>query len=146
MTLYFEDFEEGAVLIADECVADRDEMIDYAQKNDPLPFHVDEEAAKKYPYGGLIASGGYTVSLWYRSGIRLMKDIAFLGGSEWHVKFLLPVRPRDRLRTEVRIVNKRRSSKPGRGYVATSQKILNQENQVVFTCDVTWTVATRSSA
>src|SRR5215467_417850 len=81
MKMYFEDLEVGAVFRGDECVADKDEMLEYARKNDPSPFHVDEEAAKNSPYGGLIASAGYTVTLWYRCGIPILGSIAFLGGS-----------------------------------------------------------------
>ena len=95
-------------------------MLQYALKNDPSPFHVDEEAAKNSPYGGLIASGGYTVTLWYRSQIPILAKVAFLGGSEWHIKLPLPVRPRDTLRTEITLMGKRPSSKPGRGYVPTT--------------------------
>jgi acyl dehydratase len=143
MKMYFEDLEEGTVFRGDECVADRDEMLEYARKNDPSPFHVDEEAARNSPYGGLIASAGYTVTLWYRSGIPILGSIAFLGGFEWHIKLPLPVRPGDRLRAEMEIVGKKQSSKPGRGYVTTSQKILNQDSQAVFTCEVVWMVATK---
>ena len=80
MKKHFEDLEHGAVFWGDECEVDKEEMLQYALKNDPLPFHTDEEAAKASPYGGLIASGGYTVTLWYRSCIRLFADMAFLGG------------------------------------------------------------------
>jgi hypothetical protein len=52
MKLYFEDLEEGAVFRGDECVVDREEMLEYARKNDPLPFHLDEEAAKSSLFGG----------------------------------------------------------------------------------------------
>jgi len=143
MKMYFEDLEEGTVFRGDECVADRDEMLEYARKNDPSPFHVDEEAARNSPYGGLIASAGYTVTLWYRSGIPISRSLAFLGGFEWHIKLPLPVRPGDRLHTEVEIRNKKPSSKPGRGYVTTSQKILNQDSQVVFTCECVLMIATK---
>jgi hypothetical protein len=44
-------------------------------------------------------------------------------------------------RGEIR--SKKPSSKPGRGYVTTLQKILNQESQAVFTCEVVWMIATR---
>ena len=50
--LYFEDLEEGAVYWGAECLVDRAEMIDYAQKNDPMPMHIDEQAATTSPYGG----------------------------------------------------------------------------------------------
>jgi acyl dehydratase len=143
MKMYFEDLDEGTVFRGDECVADKDEMLDYARKNDPSPFHLDEEAAKNSPYGGLIASAGYTVTLWYRSAIPILASIAFLGGFEWHIKLPLPVRPGDRLHTEVKIRNKKPSSKPGRGYVTAVHRIFNQDSQVVFTCEVVWMIATK---
>ena len=40
MKMYFEDLEEGTVFRGDECVADRDEMLEYARKNDPSPLPV----------------------------------------------------------------------------------------------------------
>lgn len=46
MKKHFEDLEQGAVFWGDECEVDKEEMLQYALKNDPLPFHTDEEAAK----------------------------------------------------------------------------------------------------
>ena len=146
MKMYFEDLEEGRVFRGDECIADKEEMLDYARKNDPSPFHLDEEAARNSPYGGLIGSGGYTVTLWYRSCIPILGSIAFLGGFEWHITLPLPVRPGDRLHTEVEILSKKASSKPGRGYVTTLHRILNQDSHVVFSCEVVWMVATKPRA
>ena len=146
MKMYFEDLEEGVVFRGDVCVADKEEMLDYARKNDPSPFHVDEEAARNSPYGGLIASGGYTVMLWYRSAIPILASIAFLGGFEWHIKLPRAVRPGDRLHTEVEILSKKPSSKPGRGYVTTLHKVLNQDSQAVFLCEVVWMIATKPRA
>jgi acyl dehydratase len=146
MKMYFEDLKEGAVFRGDGCVADKEEMLDYARKNDPSPFHVNEEAARNSPYGGLIASGGYTVMLWYRSAIPIIASIAFLGGFEWHIKLPRPVRPGNRLHTEVEILSKKPSSKPGRGYVTTLHKVLNQDSQAVFLCEVVWMIATKPRA
>jgi acyl dehydratase len=53
----FEDLAEGSVFWGPEVMADADEMVAYARKYDPWPFHVDAEAAKQTPFGGLIASG-----------------------------------------------------------------------------------------
>lgn len=47
---------------SEETIVDREEMLAYNRRNDPWPFHVDEAAAARTPYGGLIASGRYTVS------------------------------------------------------------------------------------
>jgi hypothetical protein len=58
-----------------ECVANQTEMIEYALKNDPLPMHIDEQAARTSPYGALIASSGFTISLWFRSSIPIARWI-----------------------------------------------------------------------
>lgn len=42
----------------------RDEIVRFARAYDPQPFHVDEEAARGSPFGGLIASGWHTVCVW----------------------------------------------------------------------------------
>lgn len=49
MKQYFEDLQEGTVFRGNECIVDREEMLQWALKNDPSPIHVDEEAAKNSP-------------------------------------------------------------------------------------------------
>ncbi len=46
-SIYFEDLEEGAVRWGSEQLADREEMLAYARRNDPWPFHLDDAAAKR---------------------------------------------------------------------------------------------------
>ena len=65
--VYFEDLVDGRTYWGTECVADKEEMLKYARKNDPWPFHADEEEAKKSGFGGIIASAGYSLTLGYRS-------------------------------------------------------------------------------
>ena len=130
--IYWEDLEEGRVFWGDAVTVDKDEMLDYAKRNDPQPFHLDEEAAKATPFGGLIASAGYTVTLWYRSGKPILTSLAFLGGFEWLIKLPAPVRANDRLRVRVDVIGKKASSKHDRGYVASFHEILNQDEAVVF--------------
>jgi acyl dehydratase len=131
------------VFWGDTVTADPEEMLDYARRNDPLPFHLDENAAKASLFGGLIASGEYTVTLWYRSLIPIVTKLAFLAGFDWLIKMPAPVRPNDRLRVKVEIKNKRASSKPGRGYVTVFEEMFNQDDTVVFSCELTWMLATR---
>ena len=40
----------------------RDEVLDFARKFDPQPFHLDDEAAKGSIFGRLVASGVHTFS------------------------------------------------------------------------------------
>jgi len=44
--------------------------VEFAQRFDPQPFHVDPEAAKASPFGGLIASGWHTTALFMGMFVR----------------------------------------------------------------------------
>lgn len=146
--VYFEDLRPGDVFWGDEALVDPEEMLAYNRKNDPWPFHVDDEAAKQSPFGGLIASGGYTITLMYRSlnGVYNNADMrwAFLGGFDWKLKFVSPVRPGDRLRTRMTIQNVRPSAKGGRGVVNVLNESLNHKDEVVMSVDVVCLVAGKS--
>jgi len=141
--IHWNDLEEGAVFWGDTVTVNPEEMLEYARRNDPQPFHLDANEAMASPFGGLIASAGYTVTLWYRSAIPILTKLAFLGGFEWLIKLPVPVRPADQLRVRVKIKNKKTSSKPGRGYVTVFHEIFNQDNTVAFSWEVTWMLATR---
>jgi acyl dehydratase len=147
MTTYFEDIRESDIFRGDEVIVDKAEMLADARRNDPQPFHVDEELAKHFPYGGLTASAGYTVTLWYRSSRPIIAPFVFLGRFDWHIKMPNPVRAGDRLRLEIEICSKRPSNKQSdRGYVTTSQRFLNQDGKPVFICEVVWIIAARDSS
>src|SRR5579864_456671 len=64
MALYLEDFHPGDVGETPPRQISREEM--FARQFDPQPFHLDEEAARRSPYGGLIASGWHTAALCMR--------------------------------------------------------------------------------
>jgi acyl dehydratase len=144
----FEDLPEGAVFWAEEVVADAGAMVDYARQYDPWPFHVDADAAKQTSFGGLVASAGYTFSLWCRALHSIIRtpgaEWAFLGGYDLHVKLLQPVRPGDRLRLKVSISGKRPSSKLGRGHVDSSHVFLKQDGVPVFNVELGFLIATRT--
>jgi acyl dehydratase len=146
-TVYFEDLDVGSVHLGRECTCDRDEMLEFSRRNDPWPFHVDEAAAARSPFGGLIASGGYIITLWYRSLIEIYNTPkatwAFLGAFDWKLKFLAPVRPADTLRARVTVKDKRPWIKPGRGLVTLAHEIVNQRAEVVCTVEVLVLLATR---
>jgi acyl dehydratase len=147
-TVYFEDLEIGSVHLGRESVCDEDEMLEYSRRNDPWPFHVDKVAAAHSPFGGVIASGGYVITLWYRSLIESYNTPkttwAIQGGLDWKLKFLAPVRAADTLRAKVTVKDKRLSSKPGRGVITLFHEILNQRSEVVCTVEVIALLATRA--
>jgi len=145
--IYFEDLNAGDSWTSGDLTVDADEMLVYSRANDPWPIHVDPEVAAKSPFGGLIASGGYTITLMYR----LFHDIAnrpdrkwvFLGGFDWHVKFPEPVRSGDRLHARITILEKRASSKPGRGIIKSRTEVINDRGGVALSLEVASMLATR---
>lgn len=145
---YFEDLNVGDSWMSAEYTVDHEEMLAYGRANDPWPIHVDAEAASKSPFGGLIASGGYTITLMYRLGHEIVnqpdREWAVLGGFDWHVKFVEPVRSGDRLHERITIVEKRTSSKPGRGIVKNLIEVINDREHVVLSIESTMMMATSS--
>lgn len=139
--VYFEDFPLGYAEESPEFEASREEMLAYARANDPWPIHVDEEFAASTPFGGIIASFGYVVSLFFRGVHALPVNQAsgegFIAAVGWQVEFRDAVRPGDRLRVRTRIEDKRPSSKPGRGIIVTRNEVLDGDDEVKVVIDVT---------
>jgi acyl dehydratase len=125
-------------------------MLAYNRRNDPWPFHVDEASAARNPYGSLIASGGYTITLMYRLGHQIHNvpghRWAVLGASDWQLKFPMPVRSGDRVRLKITIKGKRESSRPERGHFDLLYELLNQADDVVLSVLVAGLIARRPRA
>jgi acyl dehydratase len=134
--IYFEDLVLGDSFVSGEVTVDSEEMLAYNRRNDPWPFHVEEASAAHNPYGSLIASGGYTITLMYRLGHQIYnvpgRRWAVLGALDWHLKFPAPVRSGDRVRLRITIKSKRESSRPERGHFDLLYELLNQEDDVVL--------------
>ncbi len=134
--LYLDDLSVGPLGEFGPHTLTRDEIIAFARAYDPQPFHVDEEAARRSIYGGLIASGWHTVSL----SMRLVVDGFLLGAASLgspgvdQLGWLKPVRPGDSLRVRVEILEVAPSrSKPDRGSIRAKWETLNQDGEVVMT-------------
>jgi len=135
---YFEDFVPGDVWEAEGPQVTKEDIVDFASRFDPQYFHVDEEAAKRSPYGGLIASGWHTVSLCMRMMCdRYLLKVESLGSPGVdHVRWLHPVRPGDRLRMKMTVVESKISrTKPDRGSILHRWEVYNQTGALVMTMD-----------
>jgi acyl dehydratase len=64
--LYFEDFHVGDVFDLGSTQVTEEEIIAFARKFDPQPFHLDPELAKDSIFHGLAASGWHTAALFMR--------------------------------------------------------------------------------
>ena len=133
---YFEDYVAGAVHEFDGIVVEEAEVIAFAKRFDPQPFHTDPEAAKASAFGGLIASGWHTASLMMRLFVdHYLSRVASLGSPGVDaLRWLKPVRPGDRLVLRVTVHEVKRSrSKPDRGILHSYIEVLNQRREVVMT-------------
>ena len=133
---YLEDFKTGDVTEFGPVEVTQEEIVEFASRYDPQPFHVDPEAARESMYGGLIASGWHTTALFMGMFVRgVLLDSASLGspGVE-EIRWLAPVRPGDTLRGRSTILDVRDSLKdPRRGTVHTVNEVRNQDDVVVMT-------------
>jgi len=133
---YLEDIHVGdRFRSADYAVTER-EIIEYATRYDPQPFHTDPTAAPNPIFGGLVASGWFTASITMRliaqSEIHIAGGLIGLGVEE--LRWPRPVRPGDALHVEVEVVEVRPSrSHPDRGIVRVRNTTLNQREEVVQT-------------
>jgi len=136
LTWCFEDFEVGTTISVGSCTVSEDEIIEFARRYDPQPFHVDREAAAKSIFGGIAASGWHTCSM----VMRVMVD-GFLNRSSSmgspgvdEIRWLKPVRGGDTLNVTSTVLEVRPStSKPDRGVVMTLWQAANQHGEVVVT-------------
>ena len=129
--LAFEDFQPGRVFDLGDMIADRQEMVEFARRYDPQPFHVDEEAARHSVYGGLCASGWFTVCLWMRVFVDEVLSRSTSQGSPGGSGFTWPrpMFPGDVVQARAEVVGTRESvSRPGLGLVEIRAQMLRDED------------------
>lgn len=142
---YFEEFKVGDVIETEGATLTESLIIDFAQRFDPQPFHIDVVAAEKGPFGGLIASGFHTLSI----SFRLLRDTGIvtgtsLGGSGMgELRWPRPVRSGDTLYVRAEVVETTPSRRGGRGTVKLGYTTLNQRGEEVMTTTMNHIIATR---
>ncbi|MXO90193.1 MaoC family dehydratase [Pontixanthobacter aquaemixtae] len=134
--LYFEDLVVGATQSFGRYEVTLEEVKRFAERYDPQPFHLDNEAAAKTHFGRISASGWHTCSMTMRMMVDNMKEHKQAGlGSPGvdSIRWKKPVYPGDTLRVETKILEKRRSkSRREMGIFKSQQRTLNQNDEVVL--------------
>lgn len=134
-TRYFEDYIAGMTHEFGSILVEEEEVIAFARRFDPQPFHMDPDAAQESAFGGLIASGWHTASLMMRlyAGHYLSPVSSLASPGVDELRWLKPVRPGDLLSVRVTVLETTRSrSKPDRGIVRSFIEVLNQQQEVVL--------------
>lgn len=147
MDWFYEDIPVGAVEETDTLIADRTDMITYAEVNDPFPIHLDSVAAEAAGFDDVIASFGYTVSLYMQLMHRLRSirstQTAFGGAVGWDVTFGVAVLPGDAIRMRHTLLDKRLTRSGERGLVTSHNELLTHREDVAVSIDAKWLIRVR---
>jgi acyl dehydratase len=133
---YFEDLEIGTETYFGCYEVTREEVIDFARKYDPQPFHLSDEEAAKTHFGRLAASG------WHSCAMTMAVIARYVVGEEQaglgspgvdELRWLKPVYPGDTLHVNSRIVSATPSrSKPEIGSFRSECTVTNQDSVPVL--------------
>lgn len=135
-TRFLDDLTPGQRFTSPGLTLSEAEIIDFAWRYDPQPFHLDATAALGSPYGGLIASGFQSLAICFRlfiqSGVLAESSMGSPGIDE--LRWLAPVRPGDTLHSEIEVLEVRpSSSRPDRGIARLKYQAVNQRGETVLT-------------
>ncbi len=134
--LHFEDFAPGQVFELGTVTVDEEEMLQFSRRFDPQPIHLDAEAAAASIYGGVIASGWYTCSLFMRLFVDgVLGRAASLGSTGVEeLRWRRPVRAGEVLSGRYAVVEvKPSSSRTDRGAVLSQAEMRRLDGEPVMT-------------
>ncbi len=144
---YLEDIKVGQKVSFGHYEVTREEVMDFARKYDPQPFHLDDDAAAKTHFGRLSASGWHTAAMTMSMLVENLKKNKQAGlGSPGvdELRWLKPVYPGDTLRVEIETLEVRASqSRPEMGITKGLVTVFNQDDVPVMTMKSIGLVATR---
>lgn len=134
---YLEDLEVGAETYFGSYQVTREEVLEFARKYDPQPFHLSDEEAAKTHFGRIAASGWHTCAMTMAVIARHVVEDEQAGlGSPGvdELRWLKPVYPGDTLHVRSTIVEIRPSrSRPELGSFRSQTTVTNQHDVPVLT-------------
>ena len=135
--IFFEDLEIGADSYYGSYAVTREEVLEFAQKYDPQPFHLSDEEAARTHFGRLAASGWHTCAMTMAVIARYVvgHEQAGLGSPGIdELRWKKPVYPGDTLHVRGEILEKTPSrGRPEMGSFRTRTIVSNQHDEVVMT-------------
>lgn len=133
---YLEDMKVGTKASFGRYEVTREEVLEFARKYDPQPFHLDDEAAAKTHFGRISASGWHTCAMTMAMLVENLKKNQQAGlGSPGldELRWLKPVYPGDTLRVESEITEVTPSrSRPEMGSTKAKVTVFNQHDEPVM--------------
>ena len=131
---YFEDVRVGETAVLGSSTVSEAEILAFARKYDPQPFHTDPEAAKTSFFGGLIASGWHTCAIMMRISVEAMQRERAAGAGSPGIdscRWLKPVRPGDVLTGRTEVLETWPSRSKPIGFTRRRNELINQHGEVV---------------
>ena len=132
---YFEDIQVGEKQSFGSYAVTREEVVDFASRYDPQPFHLSDEAAAQTHFGRLSASGWHSCAMAMSMIVENFKRAEYAGlGSPGidELRFHKPVYPGDTLRVASEVLEMTPSrSRPEMGSYRSRLKLRNQHDEVV---------------
>ncbi len=146
---WFEDIEIGRVIELGSHTFTSDDIIRFAEKYDPQPFHTDPEAAKDSHFGDLVAAGWHIAAVWMKLMIGARETApkdeskpapdgrqAPQGGPSpgfFDLKWIKPVRAEDTISYRTTTIEKvDLKSRPYQGIIRSLNEGFNQDRELVF--------------
>lgn len=134
--IYFEDLQVGAQTEFGSYHVTREEVLEFARKYDPQPFHLSDEEAAKTHFGRIAASGWHTAAMTMAVLARhvVAHEQAGLGSPGIDdLRWKKPVYPGDTLHVHGEILEKTASrSRPEMGSFRTLTTVTNQNDETVM--------------
>jgi acyl dehydratase len=143
--LFLEDLPLGEDFACGGFTFSRDEIIDFARRFDPQPWHLDDTLARASAFGALVASGVHTQAAAIGLLVRRIANVAVLfGGSLHESRFTIPVRPDTPHTVAARWTEARPSaSNPARGIASVVGTARDPAGRPAMSFGVTYIVARR---
>ena len=132
--MFFDDLPVGYRFTTEARTLPLAEIVGFARRWDPQPFHTDPEAATASPYGGIIASGFHTILTAFVQTLEAdVWNEASMGSPGMdEVRWLKPVHPGDTLQTAAEVMDSTPSqSRPDRGRTTIQYRVYNQHGDEV---------------
>jgi len=143
--LYLDDIDVGYRSRVGQYELTQAEIIEVASRWDPQPFHIDEAAAQRSVFGGLVASSVHLFAICTRLFFDHEDQIQIIAMlSKDRVQLPNPARPGDTLSYDTECINKQLSrSRPDRGTIVLADTVTNNSGDTVLSQEVTLMVARR---
>ncbi|MFM9971622.1 MAG: MaoC family dehydratase [Burkholderiales bacterium] len=132
---YFEDFPAGTLIDCGTRFVSKDEIIRFATEFDPQPFHIDDVAAAKTHFGGVVASGWHSGSIAMRMVVdTVMHDSSCMGspGME-RMRWLKPLRANTSVNVKFHVHEAEPSkTRPDRGRIKVAFEMYDDKGELLM--------------